>query len=169
MVSADISHRCLRLAAVVAFAAFAASTSAQEQPPPPPIRVLILYGHDPNAPGVVAFTDGLREVLRIEGPERVELYSEVLDLDRFPDRIVNVHPALLPRFPGTHPIDDALAAGVPETGATVHYVDGGIDTGPVIRQEAVPVEPGDTVETLRARIQRVEHRLLPAVVRELLA
>jgi phosphoribosylglycinamide formyltransferase-1 len=90
-------------------------------------------------------------------------------LDRFPDRIVNVHPALLPRFPGTHPIDDALAAGVPETGATVHYVDGGIDTGPVIRQEAVPVEPGDTVETLRARIQRVEHRLLPAVVRELLA
>jgi signal transduction histidine kinase len=86
MVSADISHRCLRLAAVVAFAAFAASTSAQEQPPPPPIRVLILYGHDPNAPGVVAFTDGLREVLRIEGPERVELYSEVLDLDRFPDR-----------------------------------------------------------------------------------
>ena len=90
-------------------------------------------------------------------------------LERFPDRIVNVHPALLPRFPGTHPIDDALAAGVPETGATVHYVDAGVDTGPVIRQEAVPVEPGDTVESLRARIQAVEHRLLPAVVRDLLA
>jgi phosphoribosylglycinamide formyltransferase-1 len=90
-------------------------------------------------------------------------------LDRFPDRIVNVHPALLPRFPGTRPIDDALAAGVPETGATVHFVDAGVDTGAVIRQEAVAVEPGDTVETLRARIQRVEHRLLPAVVRELLA
>jgi phosphoribosylglycinamide formyltransferase-1 len=90
-------------------------------------------------------------------------------LDRFPARIVNVHPALLPSFPGTHPIDDALAAGVPETGATVHFVDAGVDTGPVIRQEAVPVEPGDTVESLRARIQRVEHRLLPAVVRELLA
>ena len=90
-------------------------------------------------------------------------------LDAFPDRIVNVHPALLPRFPGTRPVDDALAAGVPETGATVHYVDAGIDTGPVIRQEAVPVEPGDTVESLRARIQAVEHRLLPQVVRELIA
>ena len=90
-------------------------------------------------------------------------------LDRFPGRIVNVHPALLPRFPGTHPIDDALAAGVPETGATVHFVDEGVDTGPVIRQEAVPIEPGDTVETLRARIQAVEHRLLPTVVRELIA
>jgi phosphoribosylglycinamide formyltransferase-1 len=90
-------------------------------------------------------------------------------LARFPDRIVNVHPALLPRFPGTQPVRDALAAGVRETGATVHYVDGGVDTGPVIRQETVAVEPGDTVETLRARIQRVEHRLLPQVVRELIS
>ena len=90
-------------------------------------------------------------------------------LDRFPGRIVNVHPALLPRFPGARPIADALAAGVRETGATVHYVDAGIDTGPVIRQEPVAVEPGDTVDSLRARIQAVEHRLLPQVVRELLA
>jgi phosphoribosylglycinamide formyltransferase-1 len=90
-------------------------------------------------------------------------------LDRFPDRIVNVHPALLPRFPGTRPVHDALAAGVRETGATVHYVDAGVDTGPVIRQEPVAVEPGDTVETLRERIQRVEHRLLPQVVRELIS
>ena len=90
-------------------------------------------------------------------------------LERFPDRIVNVHPALLPRFPGTQPVRDALAAGVRETGATVHYVDAGVDTGPVIRQEPVAVEPGDTVETLRARIQRVEHRLLPQVVRELIS
>jgi phosphoribosylglycinamide formyltransferase-1 len=90
-------------------------------------------------------------------------------LARFPDRIVNVHPALLPRFPGTQPVRDALAAGVRETGATVHYVDAGVDTGPVIRQEPVAIEPGDTVETLRARIQRVEHRLLPQVVRELLS
>jgi phosphoribosylglycinamide formyltransferase-1 len=89
-------------------------------------------------------------------------------LDCFPDRIVNVHPALLPRFPGTQPVHEALAAGVRETGATVHYVDAGVDTGPVIRQETVAVEPGDTVETLRARIQRVEHRLLPEVVRELI-
>ena len=88
-------------------------------------------------------------------------------LDRFPGRVINVHPALLPRFPGAHAIEDALAAGVTETGATVHYVDEGVDSGPVIVQERVVVEPGDTVETLRARIQAVEHALLPRVVREL--
>ena len=88
-------------------------------------------------------------------------------LDRFPERVINVHPALLPRFPGAHAIEDALAAGVRETGATVHYVDEGVDTGPVILQERVAVEDGDTVESLRARIQAVEHRLLPKVVRDL--
>jgi phosphoribosylglycinamide formyltransferase-1 len=88
-------------------------------------------------------------------------------LERFPGRVINVHPALLPEFPGTHPIEDAIAAGVRETGATVHYVDEGIDTGPVIVQERVVVQEGDTVDTLRARIQAVEHRLLPKVVREL--
>ena len=90
-------------------------------------------------------------------------------LDRFPGRIVNVHPALLPRFPGIRPIHDALAAGVAETGASVHFVDEGVDTGPVIRQETVPIRPGDTEATLRARVQALEHRLLPAVVRELIA
>jgi phosphoribosylglycinamide formyltransferase-1 len=90
-------------------------------------------------------------------------------LERFPQRIVNVHPALLPRFPGVHPIHDALAAGACETGATVHFVDDGVDTGPVIRQERVAIEPGDTVESVRARVQAVEHRILPAVVRELIA
>jgi phosphoribosylglycinamide formyltransferase-1 len=88
-------------------------------------------------------------------------------LGRFPQRIVNVHPALLPCFPGTHPIQDALEAGVAETGATVHFVDEGVDTGPVIRQERVPVLPGDTVESVHARVQAVEHRLLPEVVRQL--
>jgi phosphoribosylglycinamide formyltransferase-1 len=84
-------------------------------------------------------------------------------LRRFPDRIVNVHPSLLPAFPGAHAIADALAAGVETTGVTVHLVDEGIDTGPVIRQEAVPVEPR---ETLEERIHAVEHRLLPQVVEE---
>lgn len=88
-------------------------------------------------------------------------------LERFPGRIVNVHPALLPDFPGAHAVEETLAAGVRETGASVHLVDEGVDTGPVLRQETVPVLPGDTVETLHARIQAVEHRLLPAVVREL--
>jgi phosphoribosylglycinamide formyltransferase-1 len=90
-------------------------------------------------------------------------------LDRFPNAVVNVHPALLPRFPGAHAIEQALEEGVAETGATVHYVDEGVDTGPVIAQERVPVLPGDTPETLRERIQAVEHELLPRVVRELIA
>ncbi len=85
-------------------------------------------------------------------------------LARFPGRIVNVHPSLLPAFPGAHPLEDALAAGVETTGVTVHLVDEGIDTGPVLAQEPVPVEPA---ETLIERVHAVEHRLLPEVVREL--
>ena len=88
-------------------------------------------------------------------------------LERFQGRIVNTHSAPLPDFPGAHPIEDVLAAGVKETAATVHWVDEGVDTGPVIAAERVPVHPDDTVETLRARVQAVEHRLLPKVVREL--
>ena len=87
-------------------------------------------------------------------------------LDRFPDRIVNVHPSLLPAFPGTRAIDEALEAGVETTGVTVHLVDEGIDTGPVLRQEPVPVQPR---ESLVERIHAVEYRLLPEVVRELCA
>jgi phosphoribosylglycinamide formyltransferase-1 len=87
----------------------------------------------------------------------------------FGHRVVNTHSAPLPAFPGAHPIEDVLAAGVSQTAATVHWVDEGVDTGPVIRAEPVPVEPGDTPETLRARVQRVEHRILPEVVKELIA
>ena len=87
-------------------------------------------------------------------------------LERFPGRVVNVHPSLLPSFPGTHPIEDAVAAGVETTGVTVHLVDERVDSGPVLRQEPVPVEPR---ETLTERIHAVEHRLLPEVVRELCA
>jgi phosphoribosylglycinamide formyltransferase-1 len=86
----------------------------------------------------------------------------------FGRRVVNTHSAPLPAFPGPHPIEDVLAAGVRETAATVHWVDEGIDTGPVIRAVPVVVEPGDTTDTLRARVQAVEHRLLPDVVRELI-
>lgn len=85
-------------------------------------------------------------------------------LRRFPGRIVNVHPSLLPAFPGAHAIVDAIDANVATTGVTIHYVDEGLDTGPVIVQEEVAVEPRDTLE---ARIHDVEHRLLPEVVREL--
>jgi len=85
-------------------------------------------------------------------------------LRRFPGRIVNVHPSLLPAFPGAHAIEDAIRAGAETTGVTVHYVDEGLDTGPVIVQEEVPLRP---VETLEERIHAVEHRLLREVVTEL--
>ncbi|HUK96902.1 MAG TPA: phosphoribosylglycinamide formyltransferase [Gaiellaceae bacterium] len=87
-------------------------------------------------------------------------------LRRFPDRVINIHPSLLPSFPGVHPVEDALAAGVEVTGVTVHYVDEGIDTGPVIAQEKVPLEPR---ATLVERIHATEHRLLPEVVTRLCA
>jgi phosphoribosylglycinamide formyltransferase-1 len=85
-------------------------------------------------------------------------------LDAFPDRILNIHPALLPAFPGLESWKQALAAGVAETGCTVHFVDAGMDTGPIILQERVPVLPGDTPESLHARIQVAEHRLYPAAI-----
>jgi phosphoribosylglycinamide formyltransferase-1 len=87
-------------------------------------------------------------------------------LDRFSDRIVNVHPSLLPAFPGMRAIEDALEANVEKTGVTIHLVDQGLDTGTVLRQEAVPLEPR---ESLEERLHAVEHRLLPAVVREMIA
>ena len=90
-------------------------------------------------------------------------------LDRFPNAIVNVHPSLLPAFPGAHAVEEQVAAGVAESGATVHLVDAGIDSGPILAQERVPVLPGDTPETLHERIKTVEHELLPKVVRELCA
>ena len=88
-------------------------------------------------------------------------------LARFPDHVVNIHPALLPAFPGRSPIEDALVAGATETGVTVHWVDEGVDTGPVIAQERVSIEPEDTLATLRERLQAVEHRLYPRVLRDL--
>ena len=88
-------------------------------------------------------------------------------LERFPGRVINVHPSLLPAFPGANAIEDVLAAGARTTGATVHLVDDGVDTGFVIEQRVVEINPGDTPETLRVRIQRVEHELLPAVTRRL--
>ena len=90
-------------------------------------------------------------------------------LDRFPDAIVNVHPSLLPDFPGAHAVAEQLAAGVTESGATVHLVDAGIDSGPILAQGRVPVLAEDTIETLHERIKAVEHELLPKVVRELCA
>ena len=113
----------------------------------------------------------LADWLQLRGVDFVVLagYMHLLTpvfLDRFRDRIVNVHPSLLPQFPGGRAIADALDAGVDTTGVTVHYVDEGLDTGAVIRQEQVAVEPR---ATLVERIHAVEHRILPEVVKQLCA
>ena len=85
-------------------------------------------------------------------------------LDRFPDRVINLHPSLLPAFPGMHAIDEAHAWGVRYTGVTVHFADPEVDGGPPVLQEPVPVHPGEPVDGLRERIQEVEHRLLADAV-----
>lgn len=89
--------------------------------------------------------------------------------EAFPRRIVNTHPSLLPAFPGAHAVADALAAGVTESGCTVHVATLEVDAGPVLAQEAVPVLTGDTVETLHERIKVVERRLYPRTILRLLA
>jgi phosphoribosylglycinamide formyltransferase-1 len=88
-------------------------------------------------------------------------------LDAFPKRILNIHPSLLPAFPGLESWKQALDAGAAEAGCTVHFVDDGVDTGPVILQESLPVLSDDTAESLHARIQMIEHRLYPAAIRKI--
>ena len=85
-------------------------------------------------------------------------------LDAFPRRIINIHPSLLPAFPGLDAWKQAVEAGTAKSGCTVHYVDGGMDTGEILAQAEVPVSPDDTAETLHARIQIAEHRLYPEVI-----
>jgi phosphoribosylglycinamide formyltransferase-1 len=87
-------------------------------------------------------------------------------LDAFPGRILNIHPSLLPAFRGLEAWRQALEAGVPEAGCTVHLVDAGVDTGRILGQSRVPVLPGDTAGSLHARIQVAEHELFPRIVRE---
>ncbi len=94
----------------------------------------------------------------------MQLLSEPF-VARFRNRVVNIHPALLPAFPGLDAIGQALAAGVPETGVTVHFVDEGVDTGPAIAQRRVPVPPGSERQVLEASIHAVEHQLYPEAIR----
>ncbi len=88
-------------------------------------------------------------------------------LSRFPNRVINTHPALLPSFPGAHAVTDALAMAVKVTGSTVHFVDAGVDTGPIIAQEAVVVETDDDENVLHERIKAVERRLLVETIEKL--
>ena len=88
-------------------------------------------------------------------------------LDAFPRKIINIHPSLLPKFPGLEAWKQALAAGETVTGCTVHYVEAGIDTGEILGQRTVPILPDDTPERLHVRIQKAEHLLLPAIVADI--
>lgn len=88
-------------------------------------------------------------------------------LEAYPNKIINIHPSLLPSFPGKDAVEQALAAGVKVSGVTIHYVDEGIDTGPIIAQEPVTVFPKDTATSLQQRIQQVEHVLYTRIVNEI--
>lgn len=139
---------------------------------------------DAHKPGIVvdhktfadraAFESRLLEVLDEHDVELVVLagFMRVLTahfLERYPLRIVNTHPSLLPAFPGVDAPAQAIAHGVKVSGATIHFVDGSLDGGPIIAQVPVAVFPADDATTLHARIQAEEHRVLPEVVRRLAA
>ncbi|MBI5311236.1 MAG: phosphoribosylglycinamide formyltransferase [Actinobacteria bacterium] len=99
-------------------------------------------------------------------------YMQILStefIQAFDGRIINVHPSLLPVFPGLRAIEQALESGATETGVTVHYVDEGVDTGPVIEQRTVPIAKGESLDELTARVHAVEHELLPAVIARIAA
>jgi len=133
-----------------------------------PTRVVALRKGDDRD----AWNDSLADTVGSLEPDLIILagFMRVLGaplLDRFPGRIINVHPALLPSFPGHSGPQDALDGGVRISGCTVHIVDAGVDTGPIIAQAAVPVLADDTVDSLHTRIQVQEHRLLPAVIHQI--
>jgi phosphoribosylglycinamide formyltransferase 1 len=118
----------------------------------------------------IGYTRALADALVAAGVEVVVMagFGTVLEQpvhDAYPDRILNTHPALLPDFPGWHAVHDALAAGIPETGTTVHLAHLEMDTGPILAQAAVPIEPGDTEASLHERIKAVERTLYPATIR----
>ena len=119
-----------------------------------------------------AWNESLADEVATLNPELVVLagFMRVLGaplLERFPGRIINVHPALLPSFAGHNGPQDALDGGVRISGCTVHIVDAGVDTGPILAQAAVPVLADDTADTLHARIQVQEHQLLPRVIHQI--
>jgi phosphoribosylglycinamide formyltransferase 1 len=121
-----------------------------------------------------AFEAKLLEVLAAHEVEAIVLagFMRVLTdafIDAFPRRIINTHPSLLPAFPGKDAVPQALAHGVKLTGVTIHFVDASLDGGPIIAQEPVPILDTDDAAAVQQRIQRIEHRLLPEVVRRLAA
>ena len=155
-----------------------------------PIEIVLVVSSSAEAFGLErARAAGIpTEVVRLEGGDRAardRVLADVVEgsrpdlvvlagwmsiltsafLDRFPDRVINLHPSLLPSFPGLHAIEQALEWGVRLTGVTVHYAEEVVDGGPPILQEPVPVIYGDTPESLRERIREAEHRVVPEAVR----
>ena len=119
-----------------------------------------------------AFTVAVCDAVEESGAEAIVLagFMRVLGrraVEQFPNRILNTHPALLPAFRGPHAIRDALAAGVKVTGVTIHFVDEKVDHGPIVAQQAIPVYPHDTEDSLQQRIQAIEHMLYPDVIKAL--
>ncbi len=128
----------------------------------------------PVSPGeaVTTVEGGVLSLIHIFDLVAMAGFGTILDKpihDAYPDRIVNTHPALLPAFKGWHAVDDALAAGVKVTGCTVHLARLEVDDGPILAQESVPVEEGDTADALHERIKSVERRLYPEVLRRLVS
>jgi phosphoribosylglycinamide formyltransferase-1 len=120
--------------------------------------------------GRAAYSDALVAALQARNVDLVCLsgFMRIVSpgfIAAFEGRVLNIHPALLPAFPGAHAVRDALAWGAKVTGTTVHFVDEAVDQGPIVAQESVPVRPGDDEETLHERIKAVEHRLYPEAVR----
>ena len=117
-----------------------------------------------------AFDERISELLDAHAVELIVLagFMKLLQpafVQKYRNRILNIHPALLPAFPGAHPVADTLAYGAKVSGVTVHFVDEGMDTGPIIAQTSVPVFDDDDVESLHARLQVEEHILYPTVIK----
>ncbi|MDQ4097149.1 MAG: phosphoribosylglycinamide formyltransferase [Actinomycetota bacterium] len=124
----------------------------------------------PRRPDRVEFTHAIVDALERHGVELVAMagFMRILEkpiFDVYAGRILNTHPSLLPAFKGAHAVEDALDAGVKITGCTIHVATLEVDSGPIVAQEAVPVLPGDTAESLHERIKAVEHRLYPETIR----
>jgi len=126
-----------------------------------------------NYSGKQAYEEKLKSRLQALGVEWIFLagYMRIIGntlIDAYPGRIVNIHPSFLPEFPGKDAIGQAYDANVSRTGITVHYVDTGVDTGPIIEQISIPIEHDDTKETLKQRIQQAEHDFYPNVIYQLI-
>lgn len=121
-------------------------------------------------PNREAYDDELARIVEEYSCDLIALagYMRILSarfIERFPERVMNIHPALCPSFPGTHAIRDALAYGVKVTGVTVHFADEGVDTGPVVIQYPVFVKDSDTEDSLAERIHKIEHKLYPLAIK----